>query len=63
MSGGGVKFTGTYRSELDNVERILCGVLVEKPEESMDRCTFGRDKSEILLETALNAMKPINHLY
>ena len=35
---------------------------LKEPEENMDRCTDHRDIIEILLKTALNTIKSINHI-
>ena len=44
------------------LERILCGVLVKKLQESMDRFTGRRVITEILLKSALNAIQSITDL-
>ena len=42
------------------LERILCGVLVKRTPESMDRCSDCPDLTEILLKMALNTIQTIN---
>ena len=41
-------------------KKILCGVLVKRTAESMDRCTGRRDITEILLKMAVNTIRSIN---
>ena len=42
------------------LERMLCGVLVRKLQESMHRYTGYRDITEILLKTVINTVQSIS---